>query len=84
MWRAGGEPTPRTEDGRPKAAWFDHASAAAAPRRCGPRRERGLHGRAVYALAVTAKPPPTYILHTVALFIVLVTAMVVFLYHAWG
>jgi len=33
---------------------------------------------------VSDKPPPTYILHTVALFVVLVTAMVVFLIHQWG
>jgi len=33
---------------------------------------------------VSDKPPQTYILHTVALFVVLVTAMVVFLIHAWG
>jgi hypothetical protein len=38
----------------------------------------------VYAPAVTAKPPPTYILHTVVLFLVLVTAMVLFLRHQWG
>ena len=30
------------------------------------------------------KPPQTYILHTVVLFIVIVVAMVVFLRHQWG
>ena len=30
------------------------------------------------------KPPPTYILHTVVLFIVIVIAMVLFLRHQWG
>jgi hypothetical protein len=38
----------------------------------------------VYAPAVSDKPPQTYILHTVALFAVLVTAMVAFLVHQWG
>jgi hypothetical protein len=38
----------------------------------------------VYAAGVSDKPPQTYILHTVALFAVLLTAMVVFLIHAWG
>jgi hypothetical protein len=33
---------------------------------------------------VSEKPPQTYILHTVALFVVLVTIMVVFLHHQWG
>jgi hypothetical protein len=33
---------------------------------------------------VSDKPPPTYILHTVVLFIVLVTAMVLFLRYQWG
>jgi hypothetical protein len=33
---------------------------------------------------VSDKPPQTYILHTVALFVVLVTAMVLFLFHQWG
>jgi hypothetical protein len=38
----------------------------------------------VYAAAVSDKPPQTYILHTVALFIVLVAVMVIFLIHQWG
>jgi len=38
----------------------------------------------VYAAHVSEKPPQTYILHTVALFVVLVTIMVVFLKHQWG
>jgi hypothetical protein len=38
----------------------------------------------VYASTVSANQPPTYILHTVALFAVLVTAMVAWLMHAWG
>jgi hypothetical protein len=38
----------------------------------------------VYAFCVSDKPPQTYILHTVALFIVLVAAMVIALHHAWG
>jgi hypothetical protein len=33
---------------------------------------------------VSDKPPKTYILHTVALFVVLVAAMVAFLIHQWG
>jgi hypothetical protein len=33
---------------------------------------------------VSEKPPQTYILHTVVLFLVLVTAMVLFLRHQWG
>jgi uncharacterized membrane protein len=33
---------------------------------------------------VSGKLPQTYILHTFVLFIVLVTAMVVFLIHKWG
>ena len=37
-----------------------------------------------YALAVSDKPPQTYILHTVVLFAVIVTAMVLFLRHQWG
>ena len=39
---------------------------------------------AVYASVVSEKPPQTYILHTVVLFLVLVTAMVLFLKHQWG
>jgi hypothetical protein len=38
----------------------------------------------VYPHGVSEKPPQTYILHTVALFAVLVTAMVVFLMRQWG
>ena len=38
----------------------------------------------MYAPAVTDKPPQTYILHTVALFVVLVTAMILALHHAWS
>jgi hypothetical protein len=33
---------------------------------------------------VSDKPPQTYILHTVALFIVLIAAMVMFLRYKWG
>jgi hypothetical protein len=33
---------------------------------------------------VSDKPPQTYILHTVLLFTVLVTLMVLFLRHQWG
>lgn len=40
--------------------------------------------RGVYAPDVSEKAPQTYILHTVALFLVLVTAMVVFLRYKWG
>lgn len=40
--------------------------------------------QAVYAPGVSDKPPQTYIWHTVVLFLVLVTAMVVFLRHQWG
>lgn len=40
--------------------------------------------RAVYASNVSDKPPQTYILHTVVLFAVLVTAMVAFLRYKWG
>jgi hypothetical protein len=38
----------------------------------------------VYPARVSEKPPQTYILHTVVLFIVLITVMVVFLRHQWG
>jgi hypothetical protein len=38
----------------------------------------------VYARDVSDKPPQTYILHTVALFIVLAAAMVLFLRYKWG
>jgi len=38
----------------------------------------------VYPARVSDKPPQTYILHTVVLFIVLVIAMVVFLRYQWG
>ena len=38
----------------------------------------------VYARVVSAKLPQTYILHTVALFVVIVAAMVAFLVHQWG
>jgi hypothetical protein len=38
----------------------------------------------VYPAAVSEKAPQTYILHTVALFVVLVAAMVAFLIHAWS
>jgi hypothetical protein len=40
--------------------------------------------REVYPPAVSDKPPQTYILHTVALFVVLITVMVVFLKQQWG
>jgi hypothetical protein len=33
---------------------------------------------------VSAKPPQTYILHTVAIALVLIVALVVFLRHQWG
>jgi hypothetical protein len=38
----------------------------------------------VYAPGVSDKPPQTYILHTVVLFLVLGTLMVLFLRHQWG
>lgn len=38
----------------------------------------------MYAAGVSDKPPQTYILHTVALFAVLVAAMIAFLIHQWG
>jgi hypothetical protein len=38
----------------------------------------------VYAAGVSDKPPQTYILHTVALFIVIAIAMVWFLKRQWG
>jgi hypothetical protein len=38
----------------------------------------------VYPAAVSDKPPQTYILHTVVLFIVIAVAMVLFLRHQWG
>ena len=38
----------------------------------------------VYPPAVSDKPPQTYILHTVALFVVLIVVMVLFLKHQWG
>jgi hypothetical protein len=37
-----------------------------------------------YPWWVSQKAPQTYILHTVALFVVLITVMVVFLKHQWG
>jgi hypothetical protein len=33
---------------------------------------------------VSGKPPSTYILHTVAIALVLSAAMVLFLKHSWG
>ena len=50
---------------------------AAARRACGIRQ-------VVYPAGVSDKPPQTYILHTVVLFAVLITVMVVFLVHQWG
>jgi hypothetical protein len=41
-------------------------------------------GVVVYPARVSAKQPQTYILHTIVLFAVLVTAMVLFLKHQWG
>lgn len=38
----------------------------------------------VYAAVVSGQQPQTYILHTVALFAVLVTVMVIFLMRQWG
>lgn len=38
----------------------------------------------VYPARVSEKPPQTYILHTVALFVVLIVIMIVFLKHQWG
>ncbi len=38
----------------------------------------------VYPAGVSDKPPQTYILHTVVLFVVIVAAMVTFLMHQWG
>ena len=40
--------------------------------------------RGVYPARVSEKPPQTYILHTVALFIVIGAALVIALMHAWG
>jgi len=53
----------------------------------GPNRLLRVPGRrpeVVYPARVSDKPPQTYILHTVVLFIVLVTAMVLFLRYQWG
>jgi hypothetical protein len=38
----------------------------------------------VYPSRVSEKAPQTYILHTVALFVVLAIVMVLFLKHQWG
>jgi hypothetical protein len=38
----------------------------------------------VYPAGVSDKPPQTYILHTVVLFIGIAIAMVLFLKHQWG
>jgi hypothetical protein len=38
----------------------------------------------VYPGAVSGKLPQNYLLHTIAIFAVLVVAMVMFLRHAWG
>ncbi len=48
------------------------------------RASRGRRPEVVYPARVSDKPPQTYILHTVVLFIVLVTAMVLFLRYQWG
>jgi len=48
------------------------------------RTHRGRRLEVVYPARVSDKPPQTYILHTVVLFIVLVTAMVLFLRYQWG
>ena len=48
------------------------------------RRPRATGHRGVYASHVSDKPPQTYILHTVVLFVVLVAAMVAFLRYKWG
>lgn len=40
--------------------------------------------RGVYPARVSGKLPQTYILHTVALFIVIAVALVIALMHAWG
>jgi hypothetical protein len=37
-----------------------------------------------YPGVVSEKQPQTYILHTVALFVVIVAAMIAFLVHQWG
>ena len=48
------------------------------------RAYAGRRPEVVYPARVSDKPPQTYILHTVVLFIVLVTAMVLFLRYQWG
>ena len=48
------------------------------------RTYRGRRLEVVYPARVSDKPPQTYILHTVVLFIVIVVAMVLFLQHQWG
>jgi len=45
-----------------------------------PSRDRGI----VYRARVSDKPPQTYILHTFAIAIVLIIAMVAFLEKQWG
>lgn len=51
----------------------------------GARRRTEVDGACtVYAPTVSDKPPQTYILHTVVLFVVLVALMVLFLHHQWG
>jgi hypothetical protein len=47
------------------------------------RRSCGV-AQVVYPAGVSDKPPQTYILHTVVLFVVLIAAMVAFLVHQWG
>ena len=82
-------PDPDAEVGRPRTpdarrttpTGFAQAASSPswhrpAPHTAGPR--------GVYASNVSEKPPQTYILHTVVLFLVLVTAMVLFLRYKWG
>lgn len=48
------------------------------------RSRRCIDAKLVYPARVSEKAPQTYILHTVALFVVLTIAMVAFLRHQWG
>ena len=53
-------------------------------RRIGAARRSCEVAQVVYPAGVSDKPPQTYILHTVVLFVVLIAAMVAFLVHQWG
>jgi len=81
-----GERTPRSRDRRQRGVSRISDPAARCPgppwANHGPRIVFG--SAVVYPARVSDKPPQTYILHTVALFVVLVIIMVVFLKHQWG